>query len=53
MAMYEIRRVHMNCYGDFRPRGKSTKYIATTERLSLGGVYMLRGNEYYRIERVY
>lgn len=51
--VYKIRRVHMDCYGDFRPRGKATKYLATTERLDVGGVYMLRGNEYYRVERVY
>lgn len=53
MAMYGIRRVHMDCYGDFRPRGKTTKYYATTERLAVGGVYMLRGNEYYRVEKIF
>ena len=52
MAMYKIRRVHMTCEGYFRPRSKTAKYLATTERLALGGVYMLRGNEYYRVEKV-
>lgn len=53
MGMYKIRRVYPNGWGDFRPRGKSTKYITSTERLKLGGVYMLRGNEYYRVEKIF
>ena len=52
MATYMIRRVQLDCRGNFRPKGKRLRHYVTTERLALGGVYMLSGNEWYTVERL-
>jgi len=52
MAMYKIRRVRMDAEGNFRPIGKRARFYATDDnRLVVDGIYFLRGNEYYRVEK--
>lgn len=49
--VYKIRLVRQNGRGNFaRPTKRTSTYI-TTDQLVLGGVYLLRMNQWYRVER--
>lgn len=52
MATYMVRRVQLDGRGNIRPKGKRLRHFVTTERLVLGGLYNLRGNEWYTVERL-
>ena len=52
MGTYMIRRVQLDGRGNVRPKGKRLRHFSTTDRLVLGGLYNLRGNEWYTVERL-
>ena len=51
MAMYKLREVRFDGWGNVRPKGKRLRWYTDELPLELGGVYMIQ-RHYYRVERV-
>ena len=50
--LYKIRRVRLDEYGNVIVVGKRCSTYVTPDVLKLSGLYVLRHNQLYRVERI-
>lgn len=50
--VYKVRQVRLTRWNGWRGCGKRPRTYVTPDKLEVGGVYMLFGGHFYRVERV-
>lgn len=50
--VYKVRRVKLDNYGNVIVVGKRCQTYITPQELNLGGLYFLRHNQLFRVERI-